>query len=333
MITERNQPSTSASSASSVFALDVFTCEAGRRRWVTINASSFNLRARSVLLVTALDCKFWNSFLFIDIGEGLLLVLAIIRTAPLASAKCFHRTLVDLVSLVILVRISVWFSLLSPSKSSIGVKVRLFRIVIIIWMVVRLSSLAPSVRSLIYFYFLLIFLFVLVVRLTFGLPSLAPAECLTGYMIVLHSIMIVVRLIIRLSSLASSIRPLNYFFTIVLFVFIIRLSFWLPSFAPPESLPIIVSLGVIFWLSIKLPSLTPPVRLLRGFIVLSLLFIIFRLNLSLFKTFLLATARLPIPFLLINSCFGLDLFLLSVSLTSPIRNFHTILIGCLRTRN
>jgi hypothetical protein len=44
-------------------------------------------------------------------------------------------------------------------------------------------------------------------------------------------------------------------------------------------------------------------------------------------------ARLPIPFLLINSCLGLDLFLLSVSLTSPIRNFHTIVIGCLRTRN
>lgn len=241
--------------------------------------------------------------------------------------------LVDLVSLVILVRISVWFSSLSPSNRSIGVKVRLFRIVIIIWMVVRLSSLAPSVRSLIYFYFLLIFLFVFVVRLTFGLPSLAPALCLNGYMIVLHSIMIVVRLFIRLSSLASSIRPLNYFFTIVLFVFIIRLSFWLPSFAPPERLPIFVSLGVIFWLSIKLPSLTPPVRLLRGFIVLSLLFIIFRPNLSLFKTFLLATARLPIPFLLINHSLGLDLLILSVCLTSPIRNFHTIVIGCLRTRN
>ena len=178
MITERNQPSTSASSASSVFALYVFTCEAGRRRRVTINASSFNLHARGVLLVTALDCKFWNSLLFIEIREGMLLVLAIIRTASLASTKWFHWTLVDLFSLVILVRISVWFSPLSPSNRSIGVKVRLLRIVIIIWMIVRLSSLAPSVRLLIYFYFLLIFLFVLVVRLTFGLPSLAPAGCL-----------------------------------------------------------------------------------------------------------------------------------------------------------
>lgn len=261
-----------------------------------------------------------------------MLVLAIIRTASLASTKCFHWTLVDIVSLVILVRISVWVSPLSPSKRSIGVKFSLFRIVIIIWMIFRLSSLAPSVRPLISFYFFLNFLFVLIVRLTFGHPSLAPTVCLNGYMIVLLSIMIVVRLIFQLSSLASSIRPLNYFFTIHLFVFIVRLNFWLPSLAPPEGLPIIVSLVVIFWLSIKIPSLTPPERFLRGFIVLFLLFIIFRLYLSLFKTFLLVMARLVIPFLLINSCLGLALFLLSVSLTSPIRNFHTIVIGCLSTR-